>query len=514
MKMKYWKDVENQKTDGITLIALVVTIIVLLILAGITISLVIGQNGIITKANQAKVKQEKAQIYESLKLKILDKEIEQNITEDDSTDYSNWLKENGWIDSNRKVNVEKVVGKKLSTGNGTEKDIYKVEIEGEDLVLNYYNKENEKEAIGPIIKEESLEPTSPDYFDFTPETGEIALKDGMSYYRSNELSPITTIVIPLEIEGVPVTTIGNHYMREEYHHTQGFNASNIRKIIIPEGITNIVEAQYEGAFSGAGIQQITIPSTIKKIGEYAFGRCENLERVILKEGVEEIGIRAFAYCNNLKEISLPSTLKVINSEAFSENDKLSSIEIRNTVTTIGGNAFYKMKCVIYPKGTSVETGNLDYGARIIIDENVKDYVTIDDCIYSADKTTLYYVPMDKTEVTIPEGVTTIGKYAFYNCTELRTITIPNSVTVIENSAFNNCTSLNKLELSEGITNVESLIIEDCYNLKEIIIPSTVTSINNSAFKYSYLEKITIKAGSTLTVPSNKWGANNATVVKE
>ena len=75
MKLKE-KNILLKKSNGITLIALVVTIIVLIILAGISINLILGDNGIITKAQEAKKAQEKAEIIESLQLEIAAKEAE------------------------------------------------------------------------------------------------------------------------------------------------------------------------------------------------------------------------------------------------------------------------------------------------------------------------------------------------------------------------------------------------------------------------------------------------------
>ena len=70
------RQMKNKKERGITLIALVVTIIVLIILAGISINLIFGTNGIINKAKDAKIKTEIASIKEEISLKILDKQTE------------------------------------------------------------------------------------------------------------------------------------------------------------------------------------------------------------------------------------------------------------------------------------------------------------------------------------------------------------------------------------------------------------------------------------------------------
>jgi len=109
-----------------------------------------------------------------------------------------------------------------------------------------------------------------------------------------------------------------------------------------------------------------------------------------------------------------------------------------------------------------------------------------------------------TSVTLPTTITSIGAYAFYNCTSLNGLTLPSRVTSIGNNAFNGCTSLSELvipsgvtsigdytftgcgilasvTLPEGITSIGSYAFHECKALAEITIPSTVTSIGEHAF---------------------------------
>lgn len=86
MKAKMQKNKLMKQAKGITLIALVITIIILLILAGISIAMLTGDNGLLTKANLAKNETEKANVIEQAQLDILEKEIEskgRNITKTD-----------------------------------------------------------------------------------------------------------------------------------------------------------------------------------------------------------------------------------------------------------------------------------------------------------------------------------------------------------------------------------------------------------------------------------------------
>ena len=86
-----------------------------------------------------------------------------------------------------------------------------------------------------------------------------------------------------------------------------------------------------------------------------------------------------------------------------------------------------------------------------------------------------------TSITIPNSVTTIGNNAFSNCTSLITITIPNSVTTIEGSAFYGCTSLTSIIIPNSVTTIGDGVFYGCTSLTSIIIPNSVTTIGDGAF---------------------------------
>ena len=120
-------------------------------------------------------------------------------------------------------------------------------------------------------------------------------------------------------------------------------------------------------------------------------------------------------------------------------------------------------------------------------------------------------------VVIPEGVTSIGYFAFCDCASLTSVTIPNSVKSIEYGAFRECTSLTSIiipdsvtnideyafygcrsltsvTIGEGVTNIEKDAFRGCIGLKSIDIPKGVTSIGHDAF-YN-CDKLTIKYDGT------------------
>ena len=87
-----------------------------------------------------------------------------------------------------------------------------------------------------------------------------------------------------------------------------------------------------------------------------------------------------------------------------------------------------------------------------------------------------------TSITIPNGVTTIGGYAFRGCSKLTNVTIPSSVTEIKGYAFSGCSQLTNVTISNGVTTIGSDAFSSCSKLTNVTIPSSVTSIGSYALR--------------------------------
>ena len=104
-----------------------------------------------------------------------------------------------------------------------------------------------------------------------------------------------------------------------------------------------------------------------------------------------------------------------------------------------------------------------------------------------------------TSITIPNSVTSIGGGAFCRCSSLTSITIPNSVTSIGGGAFNSCSSLTSITIPNSVTSISQGMFYACSSLTSITIPNSVTSIGSGAFRAcSNLNEITCLA---TTAPS-------------
>ena len=110
------------------------------------------------------------------------------------------------------------------------------------------------------------------------------------------------------------------------------------------------------------------------------------------------------------------------------------------------------------------------------------YVTFEDGLTSIGKFAFYSCE-SLTSVTIPNSVTSIGKDAFAFCSSLTSVTIPNSVTSIGESAFHSCDGLTSVTIPNSVTSIGNRAFSSCYGLTSVTIGNSVTSIGNQAFDY-------------------------------
>lgn len=241
-------------------------------------------------------------------------------------------------------------------GNKEKEEVYKEEQDNKEEI---YNKVEVSEKKQYVVASEN---------DFTLEekNGEMII----SSYTGND----SYIIIPTEIQGIPVTIIDS----------ETFEDSSIKGVIISDSVVKIEERAFSFAVD---LQEVKLGKNVKELGEETFSWCENLENVTFNEGLEVIGEAAFAYDGKLSKIDFPSTVKTIEINAFALTD-LREVNIPSTVKTIGKYAF--SYC-----------------------ENLKT-------------------------ITIEEGVTTMGSGIAYNCEKLEKINIPKSVVNHDGSPVINC----------------------------------------------------------------------------
>lgn len=131
------------------------------------------------------------------------------------------------------------------------------------------------------------------------------------------------------------------------------------------------------------------------------------------------------------------------------------------------------------EGSIFGCGNFVSG-NLIIPATVKD----GDMEYSVTSIGMFAFSecSELTSVTIPESVTSIGDYAFYWCSDLTSVTIGNSVSSIGNSAFYQCSNLTSVAIPGTVTSIGGSAFYQCSSLTSVTIPGSVSSIGNTAFE--------------------------------
>ncbi len=331
-----------------------------------------------------------------------------------------------------------------------------------------------------------------------------AVVDGIKYsYQpsSNKATVIRGDYENLESVTIPGTVkIGDATYQVAEIAVRAFSElENLKTVTIGEGITAIPD----NAFSNSGITQLTLPSTLKSIGNDAFYYCRHLTSVVVPDGVETIGDYSFSSCFKLQSIELPATLKSVGSGVFSWSCALSSIVAHGaepaeaSKTALAWSYYVKDEEIFKPYSNAVlfvPSGSKDkykaatgWSVMEVIEESTPKQ-TVDGnlkYLYSEDSKFAMVIRDDYSKlenISVPASitingeqypVTAIGGYAFGMEYEDKETSVLKSVT-----------------LSEGITSLG--VWSFAYaTISSINLPSTLKTIYGEAFTGSDLTSVTI-----------------------
>ena len=481
-----------RKNDlGITLIGLVVTIIVLLILAGVSIALLTGDNGIMTQAKKAKITNELSEYKEQVELYKTAKKTENQLFEVGSLTVGKDMLEYNTKPAEENGNIKTIIT------NISEEYLEKLEIIKGELLINTKNIEEIRIAQGLGIQ------VNP--YDITEE-GELLSSDGN--------------LLLMDSNGT---------------------------VTIPNSVTKIGE----GAFANLeGLKTIIIPGTCKEIGTNAFRNNTTLEKVVMQDGVEIIGLNAFSNCSNLENVQMPDSITYIKGSAFYKDNKLSSItlskglkqidnfafcntglaEIRffDNLITINAAAFescsnletiYISKSIENIDGTVFNScPNIKY---INIDENNKNFVFKDNILLGNKGTEMLIILENAVKnniLTIPEGVTNLKSGQLGQFSNIIQLNIPSSVTSIHPLFFEN--NIQNVIISNGNPkyetyknaiyqkeNEERKLLIKYYGKEEIVtIEEGIIKLGEYSFRASNISEIKLPS-SLETIESQVFSGN-------
>lgn len=292
---------------------------------------------------------------------------------------------------------------------------------------------------------------------------------GTTYSNTYACNGLTSVVIPASVQTIGKQAFANctslttatiptsviSMGQEVFRYcsnlvTVNFNATNCSSVgtYTWDGCTsfttlhigNTVTRIPDNSFQGASkITSVTLPNRVATIGNYAFQNCSQLATINFPNALTSIGNYAFDGCTLLQSTStsqlLPNALETIGNYAFQNASTLAYIRIPSTLTSLGKYAF--KSC------TALNT--VDYEAT--------------NCTYAG------------TEAEPP----------FFYCSALATVTVSDNVNQIPAYCFKDCTALTNLTLGNGLTTIGTNGFFGCQNLSSLVIPASVDNIGSAAF---------------------------------
>ena len=271
---------------------------------------------------------------------------------------------------------------------------------------------------------------------------------------------------------------------------------SLTSVSIPDGVISIGFAAFESCSLLTGV---TIPNSVTGIGDYAFGYCSSLISVTIPGSVTSIGEAAFAggstsvnvsrenknYCSvdgglydkqkttifhpgkiQNGAFRVPDGVNRIGDSAFFDCTSLTSVIIPKSVTSIGSLAFLgciRLTNVTIPDGvTSIgDAAFAGSSTSINVSRENKNYCSVDGGLYNKQKTTILHPgKIQNGTFRVPDGVTSIGDYAFDGYRSLTNVTIPDSVTNICYGAFLDCIKLTDVYYDGTASDWAKITIEE------------------------------------------------------
>ncbi len=308
------------------------------------------------------------------------------------------------------------------------------------------------------------------------EIGKCSFKDCINLENAPELTNVARIE-DFVFSGCRLMQFGDISSETEYIGTGAFEECEMLSTIeIPEKISAISES----AFAGAGLITLEIPNHVTDIGIAAFAGCEKLENIVFNEGLQSIGMGAFSGCISLTKADLPLSIEFIDSNVFARCTSMTEIQISEenmNYTCVDGVLYTKSQRTLkqYPLAkqdtefeiissvTAIEPGALQGAlnlAQITVNPANWSYTAAEGILYSGYFQEVVCCPKNNPveDFIAPEGLESVGIYAFYGCENLKSI-----------------------QFDEYLLNIKACAFFDCANLSSAYLPQTMTEIGKNAF---------------------------------
>ena len=290
------------------------------------------------------------------------------------------------------------------------------------------------------------------------------------------------------------------YTGDGYAIVGGYNGSTA-DIFVPDihndgthGNAKITSIADYAFQNNSKITNLTIPNTITKIGSYAFEHCPKLKSIFIPKSVLSIGTRAFS-----EDYEVNMVVVDVDNPVYDSRDNCNAINVTGSNTLIFGY-----------KDTVIPNSITTIGTYAFYDVRNRENLDIPYGVKTLEKNSFFWSKI--ASISIPSSVESIGNHAMYGCEYLVNIIIPASVTSIGQYVLSYCTKLEKIsvEKSNPIYNSNNncnAIIETStntllYGCQNTVIPDSVTKLSEYAF--SYCKNITeIKISKNIISLSNR-----------
>lgn len=278
-------------------------------------------------------------------------------------------------------------------------------------------------------------------------------------YAFAGLSEVTEITLP-----TTVYEIGDYAFK---------NCTGLKSVEIPDSLELGIIS--EGMFYGCtSLETIKLPDNIREIENYAFANCKSLRSFIVPKDVTQISEGTFLNCESLSNITLGNEITAIESSAFA-GCGLTEIQLPSGITSISEEAFAgnKFTEIIIPSGVSKLGAGAFSGCELLqsisVEENNNNFSASNGVLYDKVGTTLLLCPGGKEgSYTLPRRTTKIAESAFKDCKKITELILPSGLTTIGGKAFSGM-NLTNIEIPAELTNLSPDAFAYCSKLTEITV---------------------------------------------
>ena len=466
---------------GITLIALVITIIVLLILAGVTIATLTGDNGLLTKSSSVQFKSDVKQYEEELRLSIHSEEIEalgnrtnvinvpkKYITtgeenENYTTDMVKYIPSFNISKYGNKLEIRNDELVYIDETNSQEREWFgevKLTLAKMFLKVNYVDKNGNKlaepETISTTTGRYEIEPKVIEGYE-----AEMPLYEGKTT-QDTEIS-ITYLQESGNLAYIGLDESGNETDDESNivaYTVSGIGSFTGEDLVIPRkhNENSVIQIKGESFKGNISIKRVIIPETVETIGESAFMNCANIEGAIVN--AKTIKRLVFYNCSKLYKMVLGNNVESMR-DTMCQRTILSDLTILTEKANVNNENF--------------AVGNTLKEIKVNLDN--QKYKVEDGILFSKDGQKIYLYPPghEGTTYVFDRNIKTIGDSAFLGCNKITNISIPETVETIGESAFKDCANIEGAIVNAKT--IKRLVFYNCSKLNNVTFGKNIQSLS-------------------------------------